>query len=87
MARKDEDYLIIARVIALAWQDEAYKKRLLAHPVEVLREEGLEVPKGMRVKVLEDTPTLRHLVIPVKPAGLSDKELEEYAEYTRCSVR
>lgn len=85
MARK-EDYLIIAKVIALAWQDEAYKKRLLAHPVEVLREAGLEVPEGMRVKVLQDTPTLKHLVIPVRPSGLSARELEDYAEQVRCST-
>jgi nitrile hydratase alpha subunit len=85
MARK-EDYLIIAKVIALAWQDEAYKKRFLAHPVEVLREEGLEVPEGWRVKVVQDTPTLKHIALPVKPIGLSAKEMEDYAVIIRCSV-
>jgi hypothetical protein len=85
MAR-EEDYLIIARVIAQAWQDEAFKKRLLAHPVEVLREAGLEVPDGMRAKVLQDRPTLKHLVIPVKPVGLSAREMEDYAEKARCTA-
>lgn len=84
MART-EDYLIIAKVIARAWQDEEFKKRFLTHPVEVLREAGLAVPEGWRAKVVEDTPTLKHIALPVKPEGLSARQMEEYAEMVRCT--
>jgi len=39
-----------ARVVAKAWADEEYKRRLLADPAAVAREEGVPVPAGLTLK-------------------------------------
>jgi hypothetical protein len=41
------------RVVARAWDDEAFRRRLLAEPASVLCEEGIEVPAGVAVRVVE----------------------------------
>jgi hypothetical protein len=53
--------------IAKAWADEDYKQRLLSDAAAVLKEEGVNVPKGMDVKVLENTKSLFHMVLPAMP--------------------
>jgi len=58
----------IGRIIAKAWADEAFKARLIADPVATLRPEGVVVPEGVTVSVLEDSPTHRHLVLPAPAA-------------------
>jgi hypothetical protein len=55
------------KIVAMAWADEGYKARLLANPVAVLAEEGLEIPAGVAVKILENTGTQIHLVLPAPP--------------------
>jgi hypothetical protein len=69
------------QLIAKAWMDEGFKKRLLAEPAAVLKEEGLEMPPGMEVRMVENTDKVLHLVLPVKPASdeLSDELLENVA--------
>src|SRR5438094_7362867 len=65
------------QVVAQAWRDPAYKQRLLADPVGVLREQGLAVPAGLQVRVVENTRQLVHLILPAKPeAELSEEELD-----------
>ena len=59
-----------ARVVAKAWADEEYKRRLLADPAAVAREEGVPVPAGLTLKVVEDAPGTRTLVLPPQPAEL-----------------
>lgn len=56
-----------AKIVAMAWADEGYKARLRAEPAAVLAEEGLEVPAGVAVRILEDTETEIHLVLPAPP--------------------
>lgn len=63
-----------AQITAKAWMDEAFKRRLLSEPATVLQEYGLEVPPGVRIKVMEDTDTLVHLSLPPRP---TDQELSE----------
>ena len=65
------------RIVAKAWADANFKKRLFANPTAVLKEHGLEVAPGIQVKVVEDTDTLHHLSFPPKPsdAELSEEEL------------
>lgn len=58
-----------ARIHAKAWQDEGYRQRLLDDPAAVLREEGLHVPEGKTVRVVENTPDVAHFVLPAKPAS------------------
>lgn len=55
-----------------AWADPAFRQRLMTEPDAVLAENGLELPAGMQFKVVENTPTLLHLVLCVDPAQLPD---------------
>ena len=79
MASKREIGLVqsAGKVIAKAWRDEAFKKRLQKDPLTVLKAEGVDLPKGVReVRVVEDGPDLRYLILPVKPPGLKPDEIE-----------
>jgi hypothetical protein len=55
-------------VIHKAWTDEAFRKRLLSDTMNVLKETGVKVREGVTVKVVENTGTVSHLVIPAKPS-------------------
>ncbi|HVA33693.1 MAG TPA: NHLP leader peptide family RiPP precursor [Candidatus Baltobacteraceae bacterium] len=64
------------RIIAKAWADEDFKRRLLANPVETLRAEGAAIPDGTSVNVVENTESSVTLVLPRRPQGeLSEGEL------------
>ena len=67
------------RIWARCWTDPAFKTQLLADPAKVLTAEGLNVPPGLQLVVLEDGPSLVHWVIPVRPSQLSDDELNDVA--------
>lgn len=63
-------------LVAKAWSDEDFKRRLLAEPAAVLEEFGIEPPRGVELQVVEDTDEVCHLVLPSSPAGeLTDEEL------------
>ena len=66
-------------LIAKCWADEAFKQRLLADPAGTLKAEGLEVPAGVRVQVVENTAGMFTLVIPARATALSDEELGSLA--------
>jgi hypothetical protein len=70
-----------AKVVARAWTDEAFKRRLLADPVAALAEMGGRVPADMTVRVVENTDKLVYLDLPARPAetGLSHQALEKAA--------
>ena len=57
----------MAKVIAKAWSDDAFKKDLLSNPRAVLEENGITVPQGLQVKVMEQTEKLMYIVLPFKP--------------------
>jgi hypothetical protein len=64
------------RLVAKAWSDESLKQRLIEDPATVLREQDIEVPYDVEIKVLEDTDQVRHLILPASPSGdLSDEDL------------
>ena len=68
--------------MAKAWSDAALKERLTADPAAVLREHGIEVPYDVELRVVEDSPGVRHLVLPASPADdLTDEELGPSAGY------
>ena len=56
-----------AKIVAKAWADGDFKKRLLADPTAVLKAEGIEVPAGITLKVIENSETTIHLVLPAMP--------------------
>ena len=52
-----------ARVVARAWVDPAYRRRLLEEPEEALAELGYPLVGSAKLAVLENTETLHHLVV------------------------
>lgn len=52
-----------ARVVARAWLDPAYKRRLLADGTAAIGELGYGGPEGHHVVVVENTPTVHNLVV------------------------
>jgi hypothetical protein len=48
----------------------------------VLKENGIATPEGMTIKVLEDTASTAHLILPEPPAELSEAELDQLAAGT-----
>jgi hypothetical protein len=74
-----------AKVIARAWREPAFKAKLIADPRATLKEAGVAVPAGVTVKVVENTDTHFHLVLPARPAGeLSDEALDKAAGAGSC---
>ena len=56
-----------AQLVARVWTDDKLKQRLLDTPEPVLREHGLDVPAGVEMRVVENTPKITYLTLPVKP--------------------
>jgi len=52
-----------ARVIARAWVDPAYKKRLLADATAAIAEFGFMSQQGERIVAVENTPKLHNLIV------------------------
>ena len=72
--------LELGKIIAKAWRDPAFKAELIANPAAALKAEGIDVPAGMTVTVLENTDELFHLVLPPMPTDeLSDEALDTVA--------
>ena len=68
---------LYGKVIARAWREPAFKARLIADPRAALAEAGVVIPAGVTVKVMEDTATHLHFVLPPEPTGqLSDEALD-----------
>ena len=67
------------QLVARCWADEGFKKKLLADPAATLKAEGAVLPAGLTIKVVENTDKVFHLVIPAKPADLSDEDLDKVA--------
>ena len=69
-----------SQIVAKAWVDANFKKRLMADPAAVLGENGIDALKGFRVKVVENTDQVVHLTLPRKPSEpLSEAELANVA--------
>ena len=86
-----ETYLDIwSEIVAHAWGDENFKKRVLVDPVAVLREHGYPVPDDVKVKVVEGRPdpklaeedggeVVAYLPLPARPPEaeqLADGDLD-----------
>jgi len=67
---------LLRKLLAKAWADAKFKARLIADPASVLRTEGMEVPEGMKIHVVENTDDRLYLVIPRSPEELADEELD-----------
>jgi len=75
-----EFQLAWAKVVAKAWSDEPFKKRLLGDPRTVLKEHSIEMPAEAAIRVMENSATEVHLVLPERPSDdLSIEELDKVA--------
>ena len=63
-------------IITKCWADPDFKQRLIAEPAETLRAEGVAVPDGVEVTVVEDTASEFTFVIPCECTELSDDILD-----------
>ena len=61
---KKEQGKKLGQIIKRAWEDELFKRRLLDDANAVFKDEGLVVPDGIKVKVVENTEKIYHIVIP-----------------------
>jgi hypothetical protein len=57
----------MAKVIAKAWSDRSFKEKLFSDPKTVLEANGVILPTGLEVKVVEQTNKLIYVVIPFRP--------------------
>ena len=73
-----------AKIIAKAMSDDAFKNDLKSNPKKVLAEEGIEVPEGKEIKVVENTQDEVYLVIPYAEEGLSIEELDTRVTKRLC---
>lgn len=66
-----------AAIIAKALEDDGYREELLVNPRHALQSEfGKELPLGLEVRVVEESPKVVYLVLPPKPqVELTDDEL------------
>ena len=67
-----------AKIVAKAWLDEDYKQRLLTDAASVMKEEGMEVPEGVKLNVVEATDTETWMVLPPKPENGQIEEAQEH---------
>ena len=75
--------LVWGQIVARAWCDEGFMKRLLSDPRSVLAEHDLEVPPGTEVEVVlgtevkvDETDTVHRFILPPLPPGdLIDEDL------------
>ncbi len=61
-AMRNRGYERGSRVVARAWVDPEYKKRLLADGTKACEDLGLEIP-GLRLLVVENTPEVHNAVV------------------------
>jgi hypothetical protein len=75
MLEQVSEELLWSQIVARAWSDEGFMKRLRSEPRSVLAEHGMELPEGTEVQVVEDaevnvvqlTDTVRHFTLPFSP--------------------
>jgi len=74
---------IEAKIVALAWQDDTFRRKFVADPKGQFEERlGAKLPPSLKMTAHEENENSLHFVIPMKPkpaAELSDEELEKIA--------
>ncbi|MBD2387100.1 NHLP leader peptide family RiPP precursor [Cylindrospermum sp. FACHB-282] len=75
-----------AKIIARAWKSEEYKQELLNNPKAVIeREFNIQIPEGVTVQILEETPTNLYFVMPIRPQ-IDDRNLAEISDEELASI-
>jgi hypothetical protein len=82
-----------AQIVARAWKDEAFRRRLMADPKGAYAEEVVrqgvrqDFPEDVDVKVIEEAPNTIYLVLPTNPDAsveLTDEQLATVAGGQVC---
>ncbi|HKB37721.1 MAG TPA: hypothetical protein VKD72_14840 [Gemmataceae bacterium] len=75
MIAQISEELVWSQVVARAWCDEDFMRRLLSDPRATLAEHDLEGPPGTEVEVVlgtevkvDDTDTVRRFILPASPS-------------------
>ena len=69
--------MTIEKAIARAWTDADYKAKLLNDPHAALAEQGIQIPTGTTIKVMENTADTVHVALPVVPADTGEIAMEK----------
>ena len=73
------------RIIQRSLEDDAFRQRLLENPKAAIEDElGIQLPEGIEIRAVEETPDTVYIALPGRPADvrageLSDRELESVA--------
>lgn len=75
-----------ARLIARAMKDQAFRAELVHNPKRIIeRECGVRFPEDVDVKVLEDTPTTVHVVLPAQLSlDAPERLMDEISDLTNA---
>ena len=89
----EHDQLVYSMVVARTWMDDTFKRRLLVEPLEVLREEGMILPEGTRVRLVDPSHDAEELEmtwiaseqvlevpLPYRPEHYSQDEIAKIAD-------
>lgn len=75
-----------SKIVAKAWADDDYRKRLVSDPMGTLKSEGWDIHPSTTIEVKPDTDQHKLVFgLPKKPEGLSDDELSRSASAGPCS--
>jgi hypothetical protein len=94
MNAQHSEELVWSRIVARAWCDEDFMRRLLSDPQAVLSEHEVEVPPGTEVVVLGprvavlDTATGRRFMLPANPPDelIEEELIGDTAPYCGCAA-
>jgi hypothetical protein len=75
MTESQRNRIIAAELIAKATRDEAFRKQFVADPKAAFIAAGADIDAAVAIAVLENTETLRHIVLP--PLALSAPDLSD----------
>ncbi len=79
----------LEKVLKKAVRDLVFRKNLLLNPEAVLKAEEIALPDGASVKIVENTSTTVHLILPPLQSdeAVSDEALEDVNGGTQgCTV-
>ncbi|WKJ91334.1 NHLP leader peptide family RiPP precursor [Methylomonas montana] len=62
-------------IVARAWSDPNFRESLIRDGQTTLKQLGISLGEGVIVKVVEDTESIVHLVIPRRPIDISDDDI------------
>ncbi|HOV81024.1 MAG TPA: NHLP leader peptide family RiPP precursor [Bacillota bacterium] len=64
------------KIIEKAQVDQEFSKALIENPKRALGQSGVQLPEGVTIKVVEESPRVLYLVLPVDPGELADEQLD-----------